>query len=176
MGEPRDGAQVLDHLERPYFPPGQPSPGPASLRTPMTRRSIVFWPTPGDPHDELRPSCLARWPSPPGWPPWASCRPPPQHGSRRRVHAAMAHGLRHIIHVWSAQSTTVREGPWRKHRPAGASLAFDGLTVEMICDNNISHPRCAAAVKAVGTARLCAVSRRHQRACLPKVPASHGPT
>ncbi|MCB0238973.1 MAG: amidohydrolase family protein, partial [Anaerolineae bacterium] len=46
------------------------------------------------------------------------------------VLAAMDAGLTHIIHVWSAQSTTVREGPWRKPGLLEASLAFDGLTVE----------------------------------------------
>src|SRR4051794_26701257 len=51
------------------------------------------------------------------------------------VEAAMAAGLRHMIHLWSGQSSTVREGPWRRPGILEASLAFDGLTGEIIADN-----------------------------------------
>ena len=43
-------------------------------------------------------------------------------------------GLSHMIHIWSAQSTTVREGPWRKPGLLEVSLTYNGLTGEMIAD------------------------------------------
>ena len=57
-----------------------------------------------------------------------------------QVLAAMKVGMRHITHIWSAQSTTIREGPWRKPGLLEASLTFDGLTVEMISDNKHLPP------------------------------------
>ena len=84
------------------------------------------------------------------------------------VLAAMDAGLTHIIHVWSAQSTTVREGPWRKPGLLEASLAFDGLTVEMIADNRHLPPTLMKlAVKCVGPDRLCIVSDATSGAGLP---------
>jgi N-acetylglucosamine-6-phosphate deacetylase len=73
--------------------------------------------------------------------------------------AAMARGLRHIIHIWSAQSTTVREGPWRKPGLLEASLTFADLTVEMISDNRHLPPTLMKlAYKCIGPDRLCAIS------------------
>ncbi len=173
MGEPRDGAQVLGvHLEGPYFHPAQAgAQDPASLRTPddgsvdrlLAHASVIrmmsFAPElPGALALTARLAALGIVPA-------------AGHSMARDgdVHAAMAHGLRHIIHVWSAQSTTVREGPWRKPGLLEASLAFDGLTVEMICDNKHLPPTLMQlAVKAVGTARLCAVSDATSGACLPE--------
>jgi N-acetylglucosamine-6-phosphate deacetylase len=43
-------------------------------------------------------------------------------------------GLSHVIHIFSGQSTTIRQGPWRKPGMLEATLASDGLTVEMIGD------------------------------------------
>ena len=84
------------------------------------------------------------------------------------VLAAMDAGLSHIIHVWSAQSTTVREGPWRKPGLLEASLTFDGLTVEMIADNRHLPPTLMKlAVKCVGPDRLCIVSDATSGAGLP---------
>jgi N-acetylglucosamine-6-phosphate deacetylase len=75
------------------------------------------------------------------------------------VAAAMELGLRHAIHVWSGQSTTVREGPWRRPGLLEASLAFDGLTVEMIADGrHLPTTLMRLAYKAVGPDRLCLVS------------------
>jgi len=67
-------------------------------------------------------------------------------------------GLRHVIHIFSGQSTTVRRGPWRKPGLLEATLTSDGLTVEMIADGKhlpatlqrLAH-RCLAG-------RLCLVS------------------
>lgn len=72
--------------------------------------------------------------------------------------ACQREGLRHVIHVFSGQSTTVRRGPWRQPGLLEASLASDGLTVEMIADGKhlpstlmrLAH-RCLAG-------RLCLVS------------------
>lgn len=43
-------------------------------------------------------------------------------------------GLSHVIHIVSGQSTTRRDGPWRKPGMFEATLASDDLTVEMIAD------------------------------------------
>jgi N-acetylglucosamine-6-phosphate deacetylase len=76
-----------------------------------------------------------------------------------QVQAAMALGLSHIIHIWSAQSTTVREGPWRKPGLLEASLTFEGLTVEMIADNKHLPPTLMKlAYKCLGPDRLCLIS------------------
>ena len=83
------------------------------------------------------------------------------HSAAREEHvrAAMQRGLRHIIHIWSGQSTTVREGPWRRPGLLEASLVFDGLTVEMIADRRHLPPTLMRlAYKCLGADRLCAVS------------------
>lgn len=67
-------------------------------------------------------------------------------------------GLRHVIHVFSGQSGTVRQGPWRRPGLLEATLASEDLTVEMIGDGKhlpdtlmrLAH-RCLAG-------RLCLVS------------------
>lgn len=75
------------------------------------------------------------------------------------VSAAMKLGLRHVTHIWSAQSTTIREGPWRKPGLLEASLTFDGLTVEMICDHkHLPVTLMQLAFKCIGSDRLCAIS------------------
>ncbi|MGE5264185.1 MAG: N-acetylglucosamine-6-phosphate deacetylase [Acidobacteriota bacterium] len=75
------------------------------------------------------------------------------------VLAAMKLGLRHVTHVWSAQSTTIREGPWRKPGLLEASLTFDGLTVEMICDHkHLPVTLMQLAYKCIGSDRLCVIS------------------
>ena len=85
------------------------------------------------------------------------------------VVAAMKVGLRHIIHIWSAQSTTVRDGPWRKPGLLEASLTFDDLTVEMITDNKHLPPTLMKlAYKCVGPNRLCAISDATNGAGLPE--------
>jgi N-acetylglucosamine-6-phosphate deacetylase len=84
------------------------------------------------------------------------------------IEAAMRVGLRHIIHIWSGQSTTVREGPWRKPGLLEASLTFDGLTVEMIVDNRHLPPTLMKlAYKCIGADRLCIISDATSGAGLP---------
>ncbi len=84
------------------------------------------------------------------------------------VIAAMGRGLRHITHVWSAQSTTVREGPYRKPGLLEASLTFDGLSVEMICDNKHLPPTLMKlGYKCMGPDRLCVISDATTGAGLP---------
>jgi N-acetylglucosamine-6-phosphate deacetylase len=84
------------------------------------------------------------------------------------VRTAMEHGLRHVTHIWSAMSSVVREGPWRKPGLLEAALTFDGLTVEMIADNKHLPPTLMKlAYKCLGADRLCAVSDATSGAGLP---------
>lgn len=83
--------------------------------------------------------------------------------------AAMELGLTHVIHLFSAQSTTVREGPWRKPGLLEASLAFDGLSVELIADHrHLPTTLLKLAYKAIGPERLCLVSDATHGAGLPE--------
>jgi N-acetylglucosamine-6-phosphate deacetylase len=85
------------------------------------------------------------------------------------VLTAIEYGLRHIIHIWSAQSSTVREGPWRKPGLLEASLTFDTLTVEMIADNkHLPATLMKLAYKTIGPDRLCAISDATSGAGLPQ--------
>lgn len=78
-------------------------------------------------------------------------------------------GLRHFIHIWSAQSTTVREGPWRKPGLLEVTLAYDGVTAEMIADNRHLPPTLMKlAYKCLGPERLCAISDATSGAGLPE--------
>jgi N-acetylglucosamine-6-phosphate deacetylase len=71
------------------------------------------------------------------------------------VLSAMKNGLRHVTHIWSAMSTTVREGPWRKPGLLEAALTFDDLTVEMISDNkHLPQTLMKLAYKSIGAERL----------------------
>jgi N-acetylglucosamine-6-phosphate deacetylase len=83
--------------------------------------------------------------------------------------AAIEVGLRHAIHLWSAQSSTVREGPWRKPGLLEASLVFEGLTGEIIADNKHLPPTLMKlAYKCMGADRLCVVSDATSGAGLPE--------
>jgi N-acetylglucosamine-6-phosphate deacetylase len=85
------------------------------------------------------------------------------------VAAAVLAGLRHIIHLWSGQSSTVREGPWRRPGLLEASLVMEGLTAEMIADNKHLPPTLMKlALKCFGPDRLCAVSDATSGAGLPE--------
>ena len=78
-------------------------------------------------------------------------------------------GLRHVVHLWSAQSTTVREGPWRKPGLLEVSLTREDLSAEMIADNRHLPPTLMKlAYKAVGPERLCLVSDATSGAGLPE--------
>ena len=84
------------------------------------------------------------------------------------VLAAMEVGLRHIIHIWSAQSTTIREGPWRKPGLLEVTLTYDGFSVEMITDNKHLPPTLMKlAYKCLGPERLCVISDATSGAGLP---------
>lgn len=82
--------------------------------------------------------------------------------------ACEAWGLRHVIHLWSGQSTTVRDGPWRRPGLLEATLASDGLTAEVIADGKHLPPTLLRlAYKALGPDRLCLVSDATSGAGLP---------
>ena len=85
------------------------------------------------------------------------------------VLAAIKVGLRHAIHMWSGQSSTVREGPWRKPGLLEASLVFEELTGEIIADNKHLPPTLMKlAYKCKGADRLCVVSDATSGAGLPE--------
>jgi len=172
MAAPQPGSQVLGvHLEGPYFHPAQAgAQDPAALRTPddgsadrlLAHAGVVRMMSyaPELPGALALTERLAK----------LGIVPAAGHSmaSDTDVEAAMQAGLRHIIHVWSAQSTTVREGPWRKPGLLEASLAFDGLTVEMIADHkHLPRTLMRLAYKAIGPDRLCIVSDATSGAGLP---------
>lgn len=67
-------------------------------------------------------------------------------------------GLTHVIHLFSGQSTTVREGPWRRPGLLEATLASEDLTVEMIGDGkHLPRTLMRLAYRCL-TDRLCLVS------------------
>ena len=144
MGEDQLGAQVLGvHLEGPYFSlPQAGAQDPANIRNPNDGTAGQLL----DHHDVIRMVSYA--PELPGALELTArlaalgIVPAAGHSSAKEdeVVAAIEMGLRHIIHIWSAQSTTVREGPWRKPGLLEVSLASDELTVEMICDNKHLPP------------------------------------
>jgi N-acetylglucosamine-6-phosphate deacetylase len=167
------GSQVLGvHLEGPYFHPAQAgAQDPAALRTPddgsvdrlLEHADVVRMMSyaPELPGGLALTGRLAK----------LGIVPAAGHSMARDtdVEAAMQAGLRHIIHVWSAQSTTVRVGPWRKPGLLEASLAFDGLSVEMIADHkHLPRTLMRLAYKAVGPQRLCIVSDATSGAGLPE--------
>lgn len=82
--------------------------------------------------------------------------------------ACEAWGLRHVIHLWSGQSTTVRDGPWRVPGLLEASLASHALTGEVIADGKHLPPTLLRlAYRALGPDRLCLVSDATSGAGLP---------
>lgn len=159
----RPGARVLGaHVEGPYFAAAQSgAQDPAHLRHPddgsvdqilayadvvrllsyapelpgaeaLTRRLVAQGIVAGAGHSEATDEDLAR------------CE---------------AWGLHHVIHLWSGQSTTVREGPWRRPGLLEASLASATLTAEMIADGkHLPRTLMALAWKAFGPDRLCLIS------------------
>lgn len=77
-------------------------------------------------------------------------------------------GLSHFIHIWSGQSTTVREGPWRKPGMLEVSLTADDITVEMIGDGKHLPPTLMKlAYRSIGADRLCLISDATSGAGLP---------
>jgi N-acetylglucosamine-6-phosphate deacetylase len=170
---PREGARLLGmHLESPYVNPAQKGAlDPQSLRVPDDGSAERLL---GD-ADILRIFVLA--PELPGAP--GLIRELTKRGvvvaaghsmaKDEQVAEAMRHGLSHITHLWSAMSSTVREGPWRKPGLLEAGLVFDGLTVEMIADNRHLPPTLMKlAVKCIPPERLCAISDATSGAGLPE--------
>jgi len=93
------------------------------------------------------------------------------HSSAKDEHvlAAVQVGLHHVTHIWSAMSSTIREGPWRKPGLLESALLFDDLTVEMIADNkHLPATLMKLAYKCIGADRLCAISDATSGAGLPE--------
>jgi len=86
-----------------------------------------------------------------------------------QVYDAIDAGLSHTIHIWSGQSSTVREGPWRKPGLLEATLTSDDLTAEMISDNRHLPPTLMKlAYKCKGPDRLCVISDSTNGAGMPE--------
>lgn len=162
--QPHPGrAQILGfHLEGPYFNPDQSgAQSPADLRIPAdgsASRLLAY-------HPLIKIMSLA--PELPGAIPLirqlASLGIVAAAGHSNAFEPdlipALEAGLSHVIHIWSAQSSMVREGPWRKPGLLEVSLAYDNLTVEMIADARHLPPTLMKlAYKAIGAERLCIIS------------------
>ena len=167
------GAQVLGvHVEGPYFSLEQRgAQDPANIRDPDDGTPDALL----EHHDVIRIMTLA--PERPGGLDLVrrldalGIVPAAGHSSARDddVRAAMDAGLRHMIHLWSGQSTTFREGPWRRPGLLEAALAFDGLTGEIIADNrHLPSTLMKLAYKCLGPDKLCAVSDATSGAGLPQ--------
>jgi N-acetylglucosamine-6-phosphate deacetylase len=76
-------------------------------------------------------------------------------------------GLRHVIHIFSGQSSTVRRGPWRQPGLLEATLTSDDLTVEMIADGKHLPPTLLRLAHRCLPGRLCLVSDSTPGAGLP---------
>jgi N-acetylglucosamine-6-phosphate deacetylase len=86
-----------------------------------------------------------------------------------QVQDAMKAGLSHTIHIWSSQSSVIREGPWRKPGLLETTLISDDLTAEMISDNRHLPPTLMKlAYKCKGPDRLCVISDSIEGAGLPE--------
>ena len=163
MHEPHDGSQVLGvHVEGPYFSMEQKgAQDPTNIRTPDDGTVDILL----EHHDVIK--MMAYAPELPGALELTArlvklgIVPAAGHSSARDadVLAAIKVGLRHTIHIWSGQSSTVREGPWRKPGLLEATLTFNELTAEMISDNKHLPPTLMKlAYKCKGADRLCVVS------------------
>ncbi|WP_152362023.1 N-acetylglucosamine-6-phosphate deacetylase [Microlunatus speluncae] len=83
------------------------------------------------------------------------------------LRAAIDAGLSHVIHLWSGQSMTIREGPWRRPGMVEASLAATEITAEIIADNRHLPPTLMRLAHQCLGPRLCAVSDATSGAGLP---------
>jgi N-acetylglucosamine-6-phosphate deacetylase len=173
MAEAHDGAQIAGaHLESPYISMAQRGAlDPQNVRTPddgtperlleLSDALRIFVLAPELPGALGLVARLAR----------LGIVPAAGHSSAKdeQVLAAMDVGLRHVTHIWSAMSSTIREGPWRKPGLLEAALVFDGLTVEMIADNKHLPPTLMKlAYKCIGADRLCIISDATSGAGLPE--------
>ncbi len=173
MNQSNEGTQVLGvHVEGPYFCVEQAgAQDPANVRNPDDGTPAALL----EHHDVIKMMSYA--PELPGALELTTqlvelgIVPAAGHSNAKEedVYAAINRGLRHIIHIWSAQSSTVREGPWRKPGLLEASLVFDDLTVEMISDNKHLPPTLMKlAYKCIGPDRLCVISDATNGAGLPE--------
>jgi N-acetylglucosamine-6-phosphate deacetylase len=173
MSAPREGARVLGmHLESPYISPAQKGAlDPAHIRRPDDGTPDILL----EHHDVLKIMALA--PELPGALDLISrlvklgVVVAAGHSSAKDEHvlAAMRVGLHHVTHIWSAMSSTIREGPWRKPGLLESALLFDDLTVEMIADNkHLPATLMKLAYKCIGADRLCAISDATSGAGLPE--------
>jgi N-acetylglucosamine-6-phosphate deacetylase len=173
MQQPHRGAQVLGvHVEGPYFARAQAgAQDPAYLRMPDDGSVDLLLAY----HDIIRILTLA--PELPGA--TALVRrlatmgivAAAGHSSAKEeeIAPAIEAGLRHMIHIWSGQSTTVREGAWRKPGLLEVTLVDERLTAEMISDNRHLPPTLMKlAYKCIGADRLCAISDATSGAGLPE--------
>lgn len=163
MAAPRLGSQVLGaHLEGPFIHPSQCGAlDPSCLHSPLdgsAEQLLEF-------ADVLRILTLA--PELHGAPELAAqltehgILPAAGHCTAKEedVLKAIQYGLRHVTHLFSAMSTTVREGPWRKPGLLETALVHPNLSVEMIADNkHLPSTLMKLAYKCIGPDRLCVVS------------------
>lgn len=172
MQQPQAGAQVLGvHVEGPYFNQAQRgAQDPAHIRNPNdgTPAQLLEF------RDIIR--ILTFAPELPGALDLArqlnelGIVAAAGHSSAREedVKPAIEAGLRHMIHLWSAQSTTIREGPWRKPGLLEVSLTDERLTGEIIADGKHLPPTLMKlAYKCLGPDRLCVISDATSGAGLP---------
>ncbi len=167
------GAQILGvHVEGPYFNRAQAgAQDPAHIRNPDD----------GTPEQLLAHADVIRIftfaPELPGALPLArriaelGIVPAAGHSAAREedVKPAIELGLRHMIHLWSAQSTTIREGAWRKPGLLEVSLTDERLTGEIISDGKHLPPTLMKlAYRCLGADRLCAISDATSGAGLPE--------
>lgn len=173
MADAHDGAQIAGvHLESPYISVAQKGAlSSDSIRTPddgTPERLLEY-------HDVLRIFVLA--PELPGALDLVAnlarldIVPAAGHSSAKddQILDAMKVGLRHVTHIWSAMSSTIREGPWRKPGLLEAALVFDNLMVEMIADGkHLPSTLMQLAYKCIGADRLCVISDATSGAGLPE--------
>ena len=173
MASPRPGAQVFGvHFESPFISPAQCGAlDPQNLFSPDDPRAGRFL----EYADILRILVLA--PERPGAIDFVArlaergIIPAAGHSIAKEAEVlqAMQVGLSHVTHIFSAMSTTVREGPWRKPGLLETALVHPGLTVEMIADNKHLPPTLMKlAYRSIGSDRLCVISDATSGAGLPE--------
>lgn len=173
MQEPHEGAQVLGvHVEGPYFNVAQAgAQDSANIRNPDdgTAEQLLEY------HDVV--TTMSYAPELPGAVELTrrlvdlGIVPAAGHSLAKEEESVSVidAGLHHIIHIWSAQSTTTKEGPWRKPGLLEVSLTYDDLTVEMIADNKHLPPTLMKlAYKCIGPDRLCIISDASSGTGLPE--------
>ncbi|MGC3955451.1 MAG: amidohydrolase family protein [Propionicimonas sp.] len=88
-------------------------------------------------------------------------------GTDADLASCQAAGLSHVIHLYSGQSSLTRRGPWRVPGLLEATLASEGLTVELIADGrHLPEPLMRIAYRCLA-GNLCLVSDATAGAGLP---------